>query len=140
VNTWLKKSLMVALAAAGGSLVAGEPPKAAPAKPAPARSLFIMPANPNQGRDPFFPESNRPYEQLGAAPGSAAVPEFVIKGLSYEHGRPMVIINNHTFAVGDEGDVLSGAGRAHLRLIEIRPGIAVIEVNGHRRELTFATK
>ena len=42
----------------------------------------------------------------------------------------MAIINNHTFAVGDEGDVITPSGRVHLRCIDIQPGTVVIEVNG----------
>ena len=50
----------------------------------------------------------------------------------------MAIINNHTFAVGDEGDVRTANGEVHLRCVEIRAGVVVIEINGTRRELTIA--
>ena len=52
----------------------------------------------------------------------------------------MVIINNHTFALGDEGDVQTTSGRVHIRLAEIRATSVVIEVNGSRRELSTAIK
>ena len=140
MNAYLKISLIVALAAAGAPLLFAAPPKAAPAKPVPVHSLFVMPANPREGRDPFFPESPRPYEETLTATNRADASPITIKGLSIERGRKMVIINNHTFAVGDEGDVLTAGSRVHLRLIEIRAGTAVIEVNGIRREINIATK
>jgi hypothetical protein len=139
VNALLKKSLMVALAASAPA-VFGDSPKPAPAKPVPARSVFVMPASVRDGRDPFFPESARPYEDAMAAKRTVDATAFSVKGISTEHGRSMVIINNHTFAVGDEGDVLTTSGRMHIRLAEIRPGVAVIEVNGVRRELSTVNK
>ncbi len=141
MNTLLKKTSLAILALAGATIVFAEPPKAvAPSKPAPARSVFTLPAGVHEGRDPFFPESTRPYEEVAASKHTMDVTAFVIKGLSIEHGRPMVIINNHTFAVGDEGDVLTTSGRVHLHLVEIRHAAAVIEVNGSRRELSISTK
>jgi len=130
----------VALAAVGAPAVLGDPPKAAAAaKPAP-HSEFVMPAGPREGRDPFFPESTRPYEDSAPARPTQAVVvnSFTVKGLSIENGHPMVIINNHSFAVGDEGDVMTQSGRVHLRLIDIHDGIAEIEANGTRRELNIA--
>jgi hypothetical protein len=139
VNTLLKTSLLVALAAAAPA-VQGDPPKAEAAKPAPSRSVFVMPSGVRDGRDPFFPESARPYEDMAAAKHVVEANSFVIKGFSVERGRAMVIINNHTFSLGDEGDVLTTSGRVHLRLTEIRHGSVMIEVNGSTRELRFAPK
>lgn len=140
MKAFLKKTWTVALAVGGILPVLGEAPKAAPPKPTPARSIFVMPASPRDGRDPFFPESSRPYEDAATKTNHPQAANLTVKGLSIEHGHAMVIINNHTFAVGDEGDVLTGGKRVHLRLIEIRAGTAVIEVNGSRRELRIATK
>ena len=99
-----------------------------------------MPASAHDGRDPFFPESSRPYEDAAASKHTVETNAFTIKGSSFEHGRAMVIINNHTFAVGDEGDVLTANGRVHIRLVEIRAGTATIDVNGARRDLSIGTK
>ena len=139
MNALLKKSLIVTLAAAGAPAVFGEPPKAAPDKPAPARSQFVMPANVREGRDPFFPESTRVYEDNPASKHPLDETSFAIKGISVQHGRTMVIINNHTFGLGDqdEGEVLTITGRVHIRLVEIRANAVVIEVNGSRRELSI---
>ena len=139
MNALLKKLLIVTLTAAGVPSVFGEPPKAAPDKPAPARSVFVIPVNVREGRDPFFPESTRVYEDNPASKHPLDETSFVIKGMSVEHGRTMVIINNHTFGLGDqdEGEVLTATGRVHIRLAEIRANSVVIEVNGSRRELSI---
>lgn len=140
MNLLLKISLLLALIAAGMPSVYGDPAKAAPLKPEPVRSVFVMPASTRDGRDPFFPESSRPYEDAMATKNTPETSALVVKGISFEHGHAMVIINNHTFAVGDEGDVLTAGKRVHIRLVEIRASVVVIEVNGTRRELTVAAK
>jgi hypothetical protein len=140
VNALLNRSIILALAAAGLTAAGADTTKTAPALPVPERSLFIMPANAREGRDPFFPESSRLYEENVAVKHTIDNSSFSIKGLSIEHGRAMVIINNHTFAPGDEGDVVIPGGRVHLRLIAIRTGVVIIEVNGTRRELNIAVK
>jgi hypothetical protein len=141
VNAPQKNLLTVVLAATGAlSVCADQPKPAAPVKPAPAHSVFTMPSSMREGRDPFFPESPRPYEDAVAAKRPLEANTFLVKGRSFEHGHAMVIINNHTFAVGDEGDVLTTTGRVHIRLAEIHGDIAVIEVNGSHRELNIANK
>lgn len=114
---------------------------AAPAEaPIPA-SVFVIPKSPpGDGVDPFYPQSvrlakttvstdtNRPPERA----------ELVIKGFS---GKPVpqVIINNGNFAVNDERDVQTPQGRVRIRCLEIRleDKVAIILVNGERRELFF---
>lgn len=130
----------MALVAASAAAVWGEAPKAAPAKPVPARSVFVMPASVREGRDPFFPESARPYEESVSSKNALDLNAFSVKGLSIEHGHAMAIINNHTFAIGDEGDVLTGGKRVHIRLVDIRGLVVVIEANGTKRELTVGAK
>ena len=131
---------MLALAAAGVLPVRGDAPKPASPKSPPPCSTFVFPTNAHEGRDPFFPESTRPFEEAAPAANQPKVVVLTVKGLSVVNGHAMVIINNHTFATGDEGDVLAGGKRVHLRLVEIRTGTAVIEMNGSRRELSIATK
>ena len=99
-----------------------------------------MPTNAREGRDPFFPESTRPYEEAVSAKRTVDVNAFSLKGISIVRGHAMAIINNHTFAVGDEGDVITASGRMHLHCLEIRANTVVIEVNGARRELNLGTK
>jgi hypothetical protein len=144
VKSSLTNTLILTLALAGAPVLLAQPVKNAPAKPAdkpaPEKSAFTMPTNPHEGRDPFFPESMRPYEDSPASQKRIEETTFTVRGLSVENGRAMVIINNHTFAIGDEGDVLSGGRRVHIRLAEIRPNAVIIEANGVRREIIIPVK
>jgi hypothetical protein len=103
------------------------------------RSVFILPANSKEGRDPFFPDSTRPYEQAAAAnPRVSDITSLVLKGFSGSLDHRLVIINNHTFATGDEGDVVTSTGRIHLRCVKIKTNSVVIEVGGQRHELFYS--
>ena len=105
------------------------------------RSVFILPSNPKEGCDPFFPNSNRPYEIAAAVNTQTGnVASLVLKGFSGSQDHRLVIINNHTFAAGDTGDVITSDGRIHLRCIEIKTNSVVIEVGGQRRELIYSNK
>lgn len=104
-------------------------------------SIFILPSNPGEGRDPFFPGSIRPYKVAVVANARAAdVTSLVVKGFSGSVDHRLVIINNHTFAAGDEGDVVTHDGRIHVSCIEIRTNSVVIEVGGQRHELFYSDK
>ena len=114
------------------------PAKAAPPAVVPPRSVFTQPNSPREGRDPFCPESTRVFDAMASTHAATEVATtLAVKGYSMSNGRPMVIINNHTFTTGDEGDVLSGPNRTHIRCIEIRPGTVVVDVNGARHEIHF---
>jgi len=105
------------------------------------RSIFILPSDPREGRDPFFPDSTRPYKiAVAANPRAADVTSLVVKGFSGSMDRRLVIINNHTFAAGDEGDVVTPGGRIHLSCLEIKTNSVVIEVGGQRHELFYFDK
>jgi|SRR5579862_7273185 len=138
-----RKKIMVVLPVIGWAMVL-----ATAAAPAPQssvtnanRSIFILPTNPREGRDPFFPDSTRPYKFAATAnPGAADVTSLVIKGFSGSMDHRFVIINNHTFAAGDEGDVVTHGGRIHLSCIEIKTNSVVIEVGGQRHELFYFDK
>ena len=117
-----------------------EPQKTPAAKPVPARSVFALPSNVSEGRDPFFPESARPFEAVLAASKTVEISALSIKGFSGTPGHRLVIINNHTFGIGDEGDVLTPTGRVHLRCTQIGADLVTIEVNGQRRELRLGAQ
>ena len=128
---------MVALS--GATTGIAEPAKAPAPVTGPIRSVFIMPASPKEGRDPFFPESTRVYEVAGPAIVSqvAEITTLKVKGYSIVNGQPMVIINNHSFMINDEGDVLTSGGRVHVRCLDIKASTAVITANGQRLDLHF---
>jgi len=101
------------------------------------KSLFVIPTSPKEGCDPFFPDSTRPYEEALALNSHhrGGILSLALKGLSGTPDQRLAIINNHTFAVGEEGDVITTTGRVRLRCVEIREKSVVIEVDGQRQEL-----
>jgi hypothetical protein len=99
------------------------------------RSVFILPVKPGEGRDPFFPKSHRPYETALTTTNAVEITALVVKGVSGSSDRRLVIINNHTFAAGDIGDVITGQGRIRVHCVEIKPRSVVVEVSGQYQEL-----
>lgn len=131
-------TIFFALTIAAGAADKTPVPAAKPAPVVAARSVFTQPGSARDGRDPFFPDSTRVFETTQAA--SVHVVEFnnlKVKGYSVVRGRPMVIINNHSFMVGDEGDVLVTGGRAHLRCLDILASKVIVEVNGAHHEIKY---
>ena len=135
MKTFLKIFLAVIALVSTRSATGTEPPKNAVTAPAPVRSTFVVPTSFREGRDPFYPESTRPYEAAVAANKTVEITTLAIKGISGSPGHRLVIINNHTFGIGDEGDVLTSSGRVHIRCTEIRADSVAIEINGQRHEL-----
>ena len=105
------------------------------------RSIFLQPASPKEGRDPFFPSSQRPYT-------SAVVPTtstkdlsmLMLQGMSGSPTHRLVIINNVTFAVGDDAEVITSQGRIRIRCVQITGNAVMIEANGERHELHYGLK
>ena len=102
------------------------------------RSVFLIPANPQEGRDPFYPNSTRPYENAPAAKASMGdVRSLVLKGISGPPEHRLAIINNRTLGVGDESDLTTPQGRIHIRCVEIKDNSVVIESGGQNHELKY---
>jgi hypothetical protein len=98
------------------------------------QSVFAYPNSPSEGRDPFFPGSTRVYDtnpaKLSQGP---SLTELVLKSILGTPPRVFAIINNHTFASGDDEDVTTKSGqRLHIRCVGINPkaGTATVEANG----------
>jgi hypothetical protein len=129
---WRAYIIWIIVAGTTGSL------SAAPAGTAnvPVKSVFVQPTNPNEGRDPFFPNSMRPYQDF--VPKHAVdTSALVIRGFSEIAGHHYVIINNHTFGEGDEGDVLTQGGRVHVRCLSVGTDTVLVETDGSRHLLRF---
>ena len=129
------------------TVLAGAPMLAAAAPPAPAPkvdtnapilSVFVIPSQPSEGRDPFFPNSTRPYEQAITKHHSVDVTSLKIKGFSEVAGQRYVIINNHTFGEGDEGDVITPEGRLHIKCLSISLDSVLVESGGTQHVLKFS--
>jgi hypothetical protein len=113
---------------------------AAASSPAPI-SVFNQPTSPKDGRDPFFPSSTRLFASM-VIPKSKSndLSSLVIRGKSGSSDRPLVIINDVTFAVGDERDVITPEGRIRIHCLQIVGDLAVIEANGQHHDLRFEMK
>ena len=76
------------------------------------KSIFVVPKDPSQGRDPFFPNSASTVS--GVKGPKVAAPRHVdlfYKGFSNLDGHLLAIINNHSFAAGEEAEVTASATR-----------------------------
>jgi len=114
---------------------------AAPAEPEPAKSVFRIPATPQEGRDPFFPQSTRTRRPVVVPTASNAAPvviaELELKGISGPMGHRFAIINNRTFETGEEGEVSTNVGRVRLTCKEIKDDAVRVLLAGQERILTL---
>jgi hypothetical protein len=111
---------------------------AAPAAAMIPQSVFVHPTNQKEGKDPFFPRSTRPYASVVVPNTNSNPPPVIsdlkINGTSGSDERPLVIINNVTFGIGDTNNVTSGTRIVSVHCLEIdrAAGSATIEVIGER--------
>lgn len=114
------------------------PPAALPSVP---RSIFNQPTSPKDGRDPFFPASLRVFASA-VVPASKTkdLSSLIIRGKSGMPDHPLVIINDVTFAEGDDRDVITPDGRIRIHCLQIIGDVVVIEANGQRHQLRFEKK
>jgi hypothetical protein len=131
--------LLTMLSVMEGEVVAGSVAQSTNAVVSP-QSIFVMPANPQEGRDPFYPASSRPYQAAIATSAKTAevnISLFSLQGVSGQSPNRLAIINKRTFAAGDNLDVSTSQGRIRIHCLEIGDNSVVIEVNGQRHELRF---
>jgi hypothetical protein len=108
-----------------------------------AQSIFVIPTSPQEGRDPFYPRSTRIYAaQVVAVPTNqttaVAAPvslDLRLNGISGTAAQPLAIINNRTFGVGEQGEVITTTGRAHIRCLEIRKDTVIVQAPGETKIL-----
>ena len=127
--------------AMSGALPLPAAPAAPPAKPPMPQSVFVYPSKPQEGRDPFFPNSPRPYLQNPDKPSAPVLTDLVFKGIEGGGDRIFAIINNHTFAPGDVGDVITSNGRRltiHCVSINAKANTVTVEANGASTVLTLS--
>lgn len=121
----------ILMAAGLGLLPLAAQPAATPPK-LDTQSIFTIPENPKQGRDPFFPNSNRPFQD---SPHGIIPTGLKLVGISGTPNHLLAIINNHTFAVGDEEQVTTSQGKISVLCLEIHEHSTEVEANGQRIEL-----
>jgi hypothetical protein len=114
---------------------------ALPAQPVIPQSVFIMPSTPQEGKDPFFPRSMRPYgpghEVVKTnAQSSAIFVELRLNGISGSAERRLAIINNRTFEVNEEGMVSNPSGApVRIRCLDIKAESVLVQIGGEQRIL-----
>jgi hypothetical protein len=135
-----KQIVLISLVTAAGFSALGQTATSTNAIPVTIPSVFVLPSSPQEGRDPFYPESTRPYITAMATKTVTVAATLTIRGFSGTADDRTVIINNHSFGVGDEGDVSTPTGRVHLRCLAINSNSVVVECDHQRRELTFSTE
>ena len=133
----------MALTMAGVLRMPAAPPARPATPPVPPKSVFVLPSRPQEGRDPFFPNSTRPYDEARvlnhiAAP---AVTDLKVQTILVNpSGKAFAVLNDQTFAAGDEGDVITDSGRRiHVRCLEINPakGAVTVESGGVQVTLNY---
>ena len=120
----------------------GKPaPPPPPTEPVHTEAIFINPKGRTEGVDPFFPKSDRPYTVLQPITPTkqplSVTAELKLNGISGSPEHRLAIINNRTFEIGEEGDVISGSDRVRIRCLEVKPESVIIQfvAGGLRREI-----
>jgi hypothetical protein len=103
--------------------------------------------DPNVGKDPFFPDSNR---RLPKSPvlTKAVVTEvnranlLTLRGISGPSTRRIALINNLTFVAGEEGTVRTGSGLLKIRVVSVEDKMVSVLIDGDSqpRELILNDK
>jgi hypothetical protein len=109
----------------------------AEAPPPVPQSVFVIPANAKEGRNPFFPQSKieLPNTNKSLKTESAESFPIVLNGITSPPKR-MAMINGRTFESGESGELkLQNGSKISIECLEIRSDAAVIRVGTQRREL-----
>ena len=98
------------------------------------QSIFVIPSNPKEGRNPFFPQAR--VEAPVAKPNTPTdITSFFLNGITSPPKRT-AMINGVTFEPGEEHEIKRIDGsKAMVKCEEIRADSAIISVGGMRKEL-----
>jgi hypothetical protein len=104
-------------------------------------SVFNIPASAQQGRNPFFPDSQAAVPVVKTNLTSTLdTSTLVLNGITSPPKR-MAMINGRSFERGEAGDVrLQNGVRIPVECLDILDDRVIIKVNGIRRELQLRTK
>jgi hypothetical protein len=101
------------------------------------QSLFVIPAQPSEGRNPFFPQSvvHTVVPAKVTKDPSFDWSVFVLNGITSPPKRT-AMINGRTFEANEEGEVrLNTGGRMLIKCEAIKADSAIITVGGQIHEL-----
>src|SRR5207244_2214608 len=101
------------------------------AEPEIPQSVFTIPSNPNEGRNPFFPRSTVVVTQpKSQTPINLDTSSLVLNGITSPPKRT-AMINGRTFEIGEENEVkLPNGGKERIKCLEIKDDSAIIEIRG----------
>jgi hypothetical protein len=101
------------------------------------KSVFVIPNNPREGRNPFFPGSHAELPPSIKPSQPVDVSSFVLNGIT-SPPKVTAMINGRTFEVGEEGRVRLPSGALELiKCIEVGADSAIIEYKGQRLQLHY---
>lgn len=101
------------------------------------QSIFVVPNNPREGRNPFFPGAHADLPQQVRPAPSVDGSSFILNGITSPPKRT-AMINGRTFEVGEEGEVRVPSGAKELiKCVEIGADSATIEFKGQRIPLHY---
>lgn len=134
---------MVAVLCAAGLAQAAQtqPTNRPPAEVVIPKSIFVT--NDATGRDPFFPNSDRIRQKVTPDPdlsGKTPKPPVTagalrLLGITTDPaGKRIALINNMTFAQGEEHDVRAEGGKLKLKCVEIREKSVVVAIVGQNEQ------
>jgi hypothetical protein len=100
------------------------------------QSIFNIPTQPSEGRNPFFPQSTVQVVMVQKVSKDNPIESFsfVLNGITSPPKRT-AMINGRTFETGEEGEVRMPGGKILIKCEEIKADSAIITVGGQRREL-----
>lgn len=103
----------------------------APAEVVFPKSVFVDDSN---GKDPFFPTRNRgPVVVVTKTASASKEPNWKalqLRGITGSGEQKFALINNLTFAKGEEGDVKVVNSKVKIKVLEIKEKSVVISVEG----------
>ena len=112
-------------------------------------SVFVVPSNSSEGRDPFFPKSERPWRRVTTVVSTNVHPVQPSSEVAYiaftgtpDHRLATMTINGigRTLAVGESTTITSRGSQIEVRCIEITEEKVVVEINGEARVVPFRSK
>jgi hypothetical protein len=112
--------------------------KVVPEVPFP-QSIFLVPTQPGEGRNPFFPQSTVQVVPIAKPTKENPIESFTftLNGITSPPKRT-AMINGRTFEPSEEGEVRMPNGlKVLIKCEEIRADSAIITFGGQRRELHF---
>ena len=108
------------------------------------QSVFVIPLTPQEGRDPFFPRSMRLFNDVlvktNLQPVAVVSVELKLNGISGTADNRLAIINNRTFGIGEEGEVMSNVGRVRIICKDIKADSVRVLVSNEERILRLRSR